>query len=241
MTTKNRQGLLKLTLESLKKSTSKNQYRLTVICDGDYSVTNHVLNDFTDIVDHILISRENLGLGPSINQGLTYVDSLKRWDSSIDQLTCYIQDDVIFKQGWLEKLSGKFLQLQVPLNLGFASGHSAIEHKQDPRAETHELAQGMYTNKYIRATCMLAMHNYWMSMWPIPKIDPETNQVRGRPNDGLGSGVDWHFVRVHQNSVCKTGKTNLIIPGLVLHNGFKESTWLKRELPESDSDKKEML
>ena len=84
---------------------------------------------------------------------------------------------------------------------------------------------------------MMALHGYWMSMWPIPRIDAETGRERGRPNDGLGSGVDWHFVRVHENSVCKRGKTNLIIPGLVVHSGYKESTWLKRELPESEEDK----
>lgn len=227
-------------MESLKSSTPASQYRLTIVRDGDYAVTDNVLKDYSDIVSYVLTSRENRGLGPSINMALAHINALKMYDvggSRQNPLTCYVQDDVIFKNGWLEKLSSKFMQLAPILNLGFASGHGAVEHRDDPRAQTKILNDEMYTNKYIRATCMMSDQTYWMSMWPIPRIDPETGQERGRPHDGLGSGVDWHFVRVHNESVCRTGKTNLIIPGLVVHNGYKESTWLKRELPESDSDK----
>ncbi len=190
-----------------------------------------------DLVDHRIVHRKNLGLGPSINEALCHINALKMYDEVRSPLTCYVQDDVLFKKDWLSKLSSKFMQLAPALNLGFASGHSAVEHRDDPRAQTKVLNDEMYTNKYIRATCMLSDQNYWMSMWPIPRFDPETGQERGRPHDGLGSGVDWHFVRVHSQSVCRTGKTNLIIPGLVVHNGYRESTWLKRELPETQEDK----
>ena len=78
------------------------------------------------------------------------------------------------------------------------------------------------------------------SMWPIPRFDPETQRERAKPNDGIGSGVDWHFIRNAENSVCKTGKTCLVVPGLIQHNGFDQSTWLKRELPESDEDKRKI-
>jgi hypothetical protein len=193
-----------------------------------------------DLIDHRIVHTENLGLGPSINEALVHIDALKRWDSSPSPLTVYVQDDVLFNQYWLEVLSERFFQLERPLNLGFASGHQAVEHENDTRAEKKDLGNirgyPQYTNKYIRATCMMARHDYWMSMWPIPRIDPETGQERGKPHAGMGSGVDWHFVRVHPKSVCRTGKTNLIIPGLVRHAGYKDSTWLKRELPESAND-----
>ena len=84
---------------------------------------------------------------------------------------------------------------------------------------------------------MFARRSYWMSMFPIPRFDPETGQVRAKPNDGLGSGVDWHVIRNHQNSICKTGRTCLVLPGLLQHMGFNKSTWLNRELPESELDK----
>lgn len=77
-------------------------------------------------------------------------------------------------------------------------------------------------------------------MWPISRIDPETGRERGKPNDGMGSSVDWWFIRNHKNSVCKTGRTNLVMPGLLVHIGYKDSTWLKRELPESEFDKAKM-
>lgn len=229
-------------LQSLRKSTPREQFRLTLVDDGgrEAAESNYdaICNaGLDDLIDHRIVHSKNAGLGPSINEALSHIDAIKSWEGTRDGVTCYVQDDVLFKDRWLETLLRKYVQLHDPLNLGFASGHSAVEHKDDPRAQTKELGQGMYTNRYIRATCMMGLHKYWMSMFPIPRIDSETRQERGRPHDGLGSGVDWYFVRVHPNSVCQTGKTNLIIPGLVIHNGYKESTWLKRELPESETDK----
>ena len=76
-------------------------------------------------------------------------------------------------------------------------------------------------------------------MYPIHPFDPETGRKRAKPNDGMGSGVDWWFIRNHDNSVCKTGKTCLVLPGLVKHLGYNQSTWLQngREMPESTEDK----
>lgn len=163
---------------------------------------------------------------------LSHIDALKRWDADPSPFTCYIQDDIQYSPEWLTKLQRNFIQLEPVLNLGFASGIESIEHPVKAK-----LAKGMVTKDWIRATCMFARHSYWMSMWPISRIDPETGRERGRPNDGLGSSVDWWFIRNHPNSVCKTGKTNLILPGTLQHLGYASSTWLKRELPESESDK----
>ena len=178
-------------------------------------------------------SYENQGLGPSINTALAHIDTLKRWDVHPSPLTVYVQDDVMFSSDWLPKLSQKFLQLEKVFNLGFASGVECIEHpvKKD-------IGNGMVLKDWIRATCMMARHDYWMSMWPISRVDPETGRERGKPDNGMGSSVDWWFIRNHPNSVCRTGRTNLVIPGLLKHTGYKDSTWLKRELPESESDKK---
>jgi hypothetical protein len=95
----------------------------------------------------------------------------------------------------------------------------------------------MILKDWIRAANIFGRHDYWMSMYPISRIDPETGRERAKPNDGMGSGVDWWFIRNHPNSVCKTGRTNLVIPGLLQHMGYDKSTWLQRELPESDADK----
>lgn len=223
------------TLQSFRKNTRLDLYRLTLVRDGDYKGTELVASEFCDIIDGTIVNSENCGLGPSINSALAHIDSMKRWDVEKVPLTVYIQDDVDFSPDWLEILSAKFLQLEKPLKLGFASGIESIEHPM-----RKDLGNGMILKDWIRATCMMAVHEYWMSMWPISRIDPETGIERGKPDNGIGSSVDWWFIRNHRNSVCKTGRTNLIIPGLLQHSGYKESTWLARELPESDSDKEKI-
>lgn len=176
-----------------------------------------------------------MGLGPSINQGLAYIDALKKWDDAPVPLTVYLQDDILYTKDWLKKLSTMFFLLEKQHHLAFASGIESIEHPM-----RRDLGNGMILKDWLRMTCLLARHETWMSMWPIPKIDPETGRERGRPHDGLGSSVDWWFIRNHEKSVCRSGRTNLVIPGLLQHMGYKDSTWLKRELPESDSDKKKI-
>lgn len=235
ITTKNRPTLLGKSLWSLRECTSKELYRLTVVRDGNYVVTQNVLSEFSDIVDYTITNKENEGLGPSINSALAHIDSLKRWDVDPSPLTIYLQDDVLYQTGWFEKLSKMFFLFEKQHNLGFASGIECIEHPV-----RKDLGGGIVLKDWIRATCMMGRHQTWMEMWPIPRIDPETGRERGRPHDGLGSSVDWWFVRNHERSICRSGRTNLVIPGLLKHLGYRDSTWLKRELPESESDKQEI-
>jgi len=243
ITAKNRAGLLKNTLNSLKRSTDRSLFRLTVVQDGDYTATARVIDEFVvnGLVDHYLLHKETQGLGPSINQALAHIDVLNKYllyDQKLQTgskdvpFVCYVQDDVIFTPGWLDKLAKMFMLYEKQYKLGFASGVECIEHpvKKD-------LGNGIILKDWIRATCMFARREYWMSMFPITRFDPETGRERGMPNDGMGSSVDWWFIRDHQNSVCKTNRTCLVIPGLIVHAGYNDSTWLKRELPESQSDK----
>lgn len=234
VTAKDRPKLLSEMLSSLKKTTPREQYRLTVLVDGPNYGLDDLLQRYFDTVDYKIVSSRNEGLGPALNKLIPFVGGLKSWEPA--PLTCYVQDDVVFADGWLERLVTKYVQLSGPLKLAFATGHHAVEHYDDPRAQRTNLGPGMYTSRYIRATCMMAYHEVWSSMLPIPSVDLETGLQRGKPDNGLGSGVDWHFLRVHPGSVTKTGRTNLVIPGLVVHAGYKDSTWLKRELPESTDD-----
>lgn len=236
ITTKKRQKLLERSLASFESCTDRKSYRLTLVRDGYDEDTSNVIKMFHNIIDYDLCNMKNAGLGPSINMALSHIDSLKRWDIDKSILTAYLQDDVLYSPGWLEKISTKLIQLGPSLKLGFASGIECIEHPIKCN-----LGNGMILKDWIRATCMIARHDYWMSMWPISRIDPETGRERGRPHEGMGSSVDWWFVRNHENSVCRTGRTNLVFPGLLQHIGYKESTWLDRELPESSYDKERML
>jgi hypothetical protein len=128
-----------------------------------------------------------------------------------------------------------FLLFEKQHNLGFASGIECVEHET-----SQAIASRVLLKKWIRAAQMFGRHEYWMSMFPIPRFDPETGAIRAKPNNGIGSGVDWHFIRNHLNSVDRTGRNCLVLPGLCVHAGFKDSTWLKRELPESRHDKDEI-
>lgn len=78
---------------------------MTIIEDGfdEYGSVGMCLGIYRP--DYVLKNMNNMGLGPSINMALAHVDALKRWDTNPSPLTVYVQDDVKFSDGWLEKLS----------------------------------------------------------------------------------------------------------------------------------------
>jgi len=235
-----RPELLDRCLKAIFENTQRDQFRLTLVVDG--STVPPLLRHNPD---HILIHSENLGLGPSINQALAHIDALDRWwghethgdKGQVAPFICYIQDDVLVTPGWLPKMAKFFMLFEKQYNLGFASGVECLEH-----TIRKDIGNGMLLKDWIRAANMFARREYWMSMYPIPRLDWETNRVRAKPNDGMGSGVDWWFIRNHPNSVCKTGRTNLVFPGMMVHAGYNKSTWLQngREMPESDADKQKV-
>lgn len=240
ITYKDRDKLFERSLQSFIENTPKNLYRLTVVCDGHGEPD--WLQEFWQ-VDYILKNKENMGLGPSINHAISHIDNLNKWyetspleedKKKVSDFICYCQDDLLYSEGWLEKLTKMFLLFEQPKKLGFASGIECVEH------EVKEKVGDIVFKDWIRAAQIYGKREYWMSMFPIPAYDPETGRKRAKPNNGMGSGVDWHFIRNHPNSVCKAGKTCLVIPGLCKHMGFKNSTWLDRNLPESEEDKKEI-
>jgi hypothetical protein len=253
VTVKDRYDLATRSIRSLLDNTDKTQYRLTVTVDGnwkhsedDYGLPSK-LSDMHQLrfllerhADYIIQSRENEGLGPTINRAVAHVKSINDWyshpthgdQSKVAPLITMCQDDLLYSKDWLGILASRFFAYEKIKNLGFASGVECVEH---PVREI--LGKNLVTKDWIRASQMMARREYWASLMPIPRFDPETGRVRAKPNDGMGSGVDWWLIRNHENSVCKSGRTNLVVPGLVVHAGYDKSTWLERELPESDADK----
>jgi len=255
MTFKDRDELFERSLCSFYENTDPSLYRLTLVCDGGYVpefITDcdnlGCMYDGVSKIDHILLHRDNIGLGPSINQALTHVDALNQYYShpqvgdpqKVSEFVCMCQDDLLYTQHWLEKMAKFFTLFEYNKNLGFASCIECIEHEM---CEDLGEIQGtrLITKDWIRAAMMFGRRDYWMSMFPIPMLDGETGRKRAKPNNGMGSGVDWHFIRQHENSVCKTGRTNLVLPGVCQHAGFAYSTWLDREMPESGEDKEMMM
>lgn len=247
VTAKGRDFLLK-SLWSLNEHTNPQDYRLTVVLDGAREENESQLVELSSYaslptIDRVIFHGQNDGLGPSINEALASIDVRNRWfadprvgdPSQVAPFVCYCQDDVEYTSGWLRELAKWFTLFESSERLGFASGIECVEHPIKKRVNDK-----IVLKDWIRATNMFARREYWMSMWPITRFDPETGRSRAKPNDGVGSGVDWWFIRDHESSVCKTGRTNLVIPGLLRHVGYKDSTWLARELPESAADKAAM-
>ena len=121
MTTKDRPHLLRSSLRSLESCTERGSYRLTIINDGDYRGRDHDANlveeEFSNIIDHVLINKKNSGLGPSINMALAHIDTLKRWDTSPNPFTCYIQDDILFSPDENKVLYTAIAGANIPDNL----------------------------------------------------------------------------------------------------------------------------
>lgn len=244
--TPERLELTQRSLSSLLENTDRQQYRLTVCVDGRGLSLDGLHTEFGP--DYILQSNENEGLGPTINRAVQHILSINDWYAGagfacnpdvidMTQVAPYIvmcQDDLLYSKNWLPTLASRFKAYGRIHKLGFASGVECIEH---PVRE--KLADGIVLKDWIRASQMMAEQDYWRQLMPIPRWDPETRNIRAKPNDGMGSGVDWWLIRNHPDSVCKSGRTNLVMPGLVVHAGYKDSTWLQngREMPESESDK----
>jgi hypothetical protein len=244
VTVKDRYALATRSILSLLQNTPREQFRLTVCIDG--SLKNEDAAEFFDLAqvkaDYVLLSHENEGLGPTINRAVGHICSINEWyehsthgdQSYVAPFITMCQDDLLYSPNWLQALVTGFMAFEKTEKLGFASGVECVEH-----AVRKQLTRSHITKDWVRAAQMMGRREYWKSMMPIPRFDPETGRVRAKPNDGMGSGVDWWLIRNHENSVCKTGRTNLVMPGLIVHAGYDQSTWLQngREMPESESDK----
>jgi hypothetical protein len=249
VTVKPTEERLKLTAASalsLAVNTVRDQYRLTILVDGPLPKDSTSLAFFevaTRDADYVLFSKENEGLGPTINRAIAHIKQTNDWfahpthgdSSKVAPYIVMCQDDLLYSKDWLPVLASRFRAYGMQYKLGFASGVECVEH-----ATKTDLGNGILLKDWIRAAQMMGTREYWESLMPIPRFDPETGQIRAKPNDGMGSGVDWWLIRNHENSVCKTGRTCLVMPGLVVHAGFDKSTWLKTDLPESEADKSEI-
>lgn len=238
-----RDALTRASLTSLLENTDRESMRLTVYLDGA-GHDDETLRLVRDNADIVISCAKREGLPMAINRCLANIQATNEYYShpiagdaaKVSDFVCMVQDDIKYSPTWLNRLRSSFLFFErggVPgRRIKFASGIECVEHPA-----TEVLAGGrLIIKKYIRAANMFARREYWMSMYPIPRLDPETNAVRAFPGNGVGSGADWHFIRNHPNSVEKTGAECLVIPGLLTHIGYKKSTWLKRDLPESQSD-----
>jgi glycosyltransferase involved in cell wall biosynthesis len=234
-----RDEIFNRSIESLAVNTEPADYRLTIVVDG-LPIDEQTTVWQYGYADHVLISPTNLGLAPSINRALAHVYSLNDYyghpthgdPNQVSQYIAYCQDDILYGEDWLRKLI-KLREIHKKEKLAFASGIESIEHP--PRKS---VGGGAILKDWVRMTQLVAPVDFWRSFPPIPRYDPETGRVRAKPNDGVGSSVDWFYMRDREHGLVGRGLTNLVMPGLCQHIGYKDSTWLARELPESEEDKK---
>jgi hypothetical protein len=242
ITTTNRLHLFYKCLESIRRTSSDT--KIFVVGDSpDLSTLDFIYNSRG--IEGYIINKTNMGIAPSIDSGLRLIHNYYRFRLNEGLFPkdkpCYIsyvQDDVEFLVNkWPEILFNISMDeiVSKKYKLGFLSGHWAPEHDNSEidllNIELNKKLITVRFRKHIRATHMMASIDFWMQQLPIT-VNDERGNPRGHPDNGRGSDVDWYFLRGHEKSVLKQNMVNLVIPGLLKHNGYAQSTWLSYILPE---------
>lgn len=215
ITTYDRPALLRRSLESLFECT-QGEFQVLVSDDGSPGEeTAQVLGDSSDKIAQTLLGRTEAGL----------VDSFNRlFEASVAlgpvEFVCYAQDDVTYTPDWLKKCV-HVLEL-FPGELGFVTGFDAPEHTSHGALSQNGVV--VVRKLYTRATHLIARREFWESVGPVPRRNPD-GSVRGRPDSGRGSNVDWYWMKHAERSSEKQGKMVGCLRGLVEHQGEGHSTW----------------
>lgn len=234
-TTLTRPDLLRRTLASLLERTDHTQMRLTSVVDGPVPPGAEALSaELRASSDLCISSRRNAGLAPALNLALAAV--AVQWQPA--DFVLLLQDDVLVLPNWLDKLTQAFLRHEVHDRVGLATGLACPELAAATLGHSLSvLDDGCTLMPYCRAAMMFGRRRTFFDVMPIPPVDGETGQPRGRPHDGLGSGVDWHILRQHLNCLRRKGLSCLVVPDVALHLGYRDSTWLGRDLEEMPEDR----
>ena len=226
ITTYNRLNLLKRTLESLHESlkNDKNDVTIFIVDDGSTDGTIEFLRSFTLPHPRIfgyetIYHKKNMGLRTSLNDGLRLISK-----EDFDYIS-YNQDDVEFKEGWLQECIDWWERSKMPngsTQIGFITGHDAPEHPTIYEGKDFKI------KPTCRATHLFASAKRWKEFGEIPDLTPGI----ASPKPGQGSMCDWWLVGhpdgkypESRNSLRKRGEKVLVLPGRIKHIGVEESTW----------------
>ena len=69
-----------------------------------------------------------------------------------------------------------------------------------------------------------ALSDFWAHTTPVPILNVDGTK-RGLPDYGVGSNVDWHFLRESSHSLKHLKRQTGAIANLVQHTGNDHSTW----------------
>ena len=244
ITTKGNGGrpkLLEKSLQSLAENTKKKHFRLTVIQDGEDEEVENVVKKFRKegLVDNFIFKGENEGLAPALNSSFQFclqneeyfdVEDYGNFRKTSSFLSLN-QDDILYSPNWLPTLVSNFCLLEKKENLALVTGITSPEHPI-----VKNLPLNLQLKNWVRMTQLMGRWSFFKEIFPIPVYDPETRKQRAHPHNGIGSSVDWWICRNSNRCLVNTGRYALVVTGLLQHLGYKDSTWLKRELEETQED-----
>jgi glycosyltransferase involved in cell wall biosynthesis len=235
ITTYNRAGMLKRTLEAL-FSTVDVPHRIFVIDDCSNDATPEYLSKMNgDKLQFVALSKKRNGVVYGFNMLWNMVDYFDSFHEEHPYM-CYLQDDMIASEkGWLTTLIQAYEELKDAHRIGFFSGHDAPEHPVQERMDWK--GRQLLLKRSSGATNLIAPKTFWRSIGYVPKFNPD-GTPRGFPNHQRGSHIDLYltgcmsgsrFVRGSAGDNCSVnqGKSLMVIPGLLLHEGQSPaaSTW----------------
>ena len=219
-------------LDSLKNTDikDKNCY-LLVVCQGPMRDGDVNRIRGYDIVDDVIVYNDPRGISYNINIA-TEVAKFNR-----SNYINYIQNDMIVKDS-------KFVYTLIALwqdlikrnvSVGCISGYKYTidsEYKKEYKITyKKENFRGfpIHYRKHISAQNIFMSLVEWCKYFPIDYIDPTDGKMRGFPNDGRGSRIDWWMSTDSPNSFEKRKKCVVCIDGLMEERGWSNSTWKDRK------------
>ena len=236
VTTYNRIGFLRETLETLCSMNSEIPYRLFVVDDCSTDGTqDYLLRLKNKNQMEIYLNAERRGLAFNLN----FVWRASRFFDDFfgeNPYLCYLQDDMrSVGEEWLLKAVSAYEEMGEKFNVGFFSAYHSPEHPIV--TEINHEGRDILIKKSNSGKNIIARKSFWQSVGYIPRNNPDGSS-RGMPNDGRGSEVDiWlegcysgskhHPTHCSPNCSYNQGKNILVVPGLLEHMGEdkKKSTW----------------
>ena len=235
ITTYNRVGMLKRTLEAL-FATVDIPHRIFVIDDCSSDTTPEYLSKLSgDKLQFVTLSKKRNGVVYGFNMLWNMVDYFDSFHEEFPYM-CYLQDDMIAaEKGWLSALIHAYEELRDKHHVGFFCGYDAPEHPVQNRLQWK--GREILLKRSSGATNLIATKAFWRSIGYVPKFNPD-GTPRGFPGNQRGSHIDLYLTgcmsksrfvagAAAPNCSASQGKSLMVIPGLLLHEGQPESasTW----------------
>ena len=216
ISTYDRPDLLRGTLQTLFESV-ESPIQVIVADDGSPNdKTRKVLDMFP--VRQLLLPHQ--GLVHSLNALFAEVKRFAE-ERMLAPFWIYCQDDLRFSPGWLQKMFAVWDRWAEESNFGLLT---CVEDAFTVINQFEWEGMHIQIKHFAEGHLYFAPKDFWVRTTPIPILNGDGTE-RGFPCSGIGSNVDWHFLRDSPKSLSHLKKKVGVIPGLVTHTGNENSTW----------------